>query len=318
MLRSRQFTAALRARASELDAILLRGPSPLLSPMAAAAGSVPPVLLLVGNYLDGVRDLPQPWWRNELILLWAKWNHRQQLRVARRSLTFVNSRKLFDELQPLVPNLVQTRTTTLSKADFFVREDTCVARSCRLLYSGRMDRAKGLLDMVEALTLLVRQGEDVVLDLVGWPEKGDPVLDDLRGLAASKGILDRVNYLGFKAVGPELFDCYKTADIFVIASHSEGFPRTIWEAMAHSLPVIATAVGSIPQFVGQAAMIIRPKDYSGLATAISSVIHDGNRRREMIRTGRELAAGVTLEVQVAEMASAVKEWLGRQKVSIRE
>ncbi len=47
----------------------------------------------------------------------------------------------------------------------------------------------------------------------------------------------------------------KKADIYVIASRSsEGFPRTIWEAMAHCLPVVATKVGSIPAFIEGAAV----------------------------------------------------------------
>ncbi|MGQ9851701.1 MAG: glycosyltransferase, partial [Aggregatilineaceae bacterium] len=225
---------------SQLDAMLIRGPSPLLPVVAGAVKDLPTSLLLVGDYLAGIDDLPQPRWRKEAIRLWARWNHHQQMRVARRSLTFVNSRKLYNELRPFVRDLVETRTTTLTAADFYEREDTCTQRPIRLLYTGRMDRAKGLLHMVEALALLVQRGEDVVLDLVGWPQKGDPILDEVQVLAQQKGIADRVFYHGYKPVGPELFAYYKQADIYVIASTSsfEGFPRTIWEAMAHGLPVV--------------------------------------------------------------------------------
>ena len=191
-------------------------------------------------------DLPQPRWRKEAIRLWARWNKWGQMRAARNSLTFVNSRVLYDEMKHTLPNLYETRTTTLTEDDFFIRSDTCQSRPYRLLYVGRMDRTKGLLQIVEALALLVEHGEDVVLDLVGWPEHNDPVLNELEGLARTKHVDRRVHYLGGKSLGPELFNCYKQADIFVIASLFEGFPRTIWEAMAHSLPVVATRVGSIP------------------------------------------------------------------------
>jgi glycosyltransferase involved in cell wall biosynthesis len=177
-----------------------------------------------------------------------------------------------------------------------------------------MDRGKGLLEIVEALATLVSAGEDLVLDLVGWPEKGDPVLDELRTLAERRGILQRVIYHGRKAVGPELFAHYKAADVFVIASKtSEGFPRTIWEAMAHSVPVVATAVGSIPQFVGGAAMIVPPNDAEALAGAIRGLINSPAKRKEMVRQGRSLASEMTLEKQVRQMALEMRDWIRTRK-----
>jgi len=268
------------------------------------AGDLPVALLLVGDYMAGIDDLPQPLWRKEAIRLWASWNQRQQLKVARKALTFVNSRKLYDQLLPHVPNLVETRTTTLSVNDFFEREDTCLQRPVRLLYTGRMDRAKGLIHMVEALDHLVREGEDVVLDLVGWPQKGDPILDEIRQFAEARGIAKRVHYHGFKPVGPKLFAFYKQADIYVIASvSSEGFPRTIWEAMAHSLPVIATEVGSIPLFLERtkAALLIGPRDCEVLARAIQRVLHSPHLRKKLISNGFRLAKENTLDVRAKEM-----------------
>src|SRR5690606_7159822 len=123
----------------QLDVFLIRGPSPLLPFMARAVGGLPTALLLVGDYLAGIDDLPQPRWRKEAIRLWSLWNAYQQKRIARNSLTFVNSRKLYKELQQEIPNLVETRTTTLDDSSFFVRSDTCVSPPYRLLYTGRMD-----------------------------------------------------------------------------------------------------------------------------------------------------------------------------------
>jgi glycosyltransferase involved in cell wall biosynthesis len=314
MLHSKRFTAPLRSQAPGLDALLLRGPSPLLPAMASAADRLPTVLLLVGDAEAGLDSLRQPRWRKTAIRCLWRWNRRGQDKVAQRSLTFVNSRKLYDELQGRVPHLKETRTTTLRKDDFFDREDTCQKRPYHLLYTGRMDRGKGLLEIVEVLATLVSEGEDFVLDLVGWPEKGDPVLDELRALAERRGISQRVIYHGRKALGPELFAHYKAADIFVIASKtSEGFPRTIWEAMAHSVPVIATRVGSIPQFAGGAAELVPPNDVRSLSGAIRSLIHSPERRKELIRSGRALASDITLEKQVGKMVAEIERYLAEKK-----
>lgn len=309
---NRRYTEPLREMRENLDVVLLRGPSPLLPAMAYAAGSTSVALLLVGDYVAGVQDLPQPRWRKEAIRLWSRLNAEQQLRVARHSLTFVNSHKLFEKLQPDVPLLYETRTTTLTRDDFYERKDTCLNRPFHLLYTGRMDRAKGLLQMVEAVQLLAIQGEDVILDLVGWPQKGDNILDELFQYARSRNIEDRIIYHGFKTVGSELFEYYRKADIYIIASlSSEGFPRTIWEAMAQSLPVIATNVGSIPYYLEEdrCALLIEPKNSAALARAVSRLIHNSEQRQELIRNGLRLATQNTLERRASELATAINEWV---------
>jgi glycosyltransferase involved in cell wall biosynthesis len=279
--------------------------------MARAAGQLPTVLLLVGDYLAGVDDLPQPRWRKELIRLWSVWNRRGQDRAARRSLTFVNSRRLYTKYQPIAVRLVETRTTTLSQEDFYEREDTCLSPPYHLLYTGRMDRLKGILVLVEALAILAAQGENLVLDLVGWPEKGDPVLEDLANLARLRGVGERVIYHGFRPVGPELFQFYRQADLYVLASTSsfEGFPRTIWEAMAHSLPVVATRVGSIPDYIAGAAELVQPGDAGALANGIRNMLHDPQQRKVRIRNGLALARENTLEKQTQKMIAEIEAWI---------
>jgi glycosyltransferase involved in cell wall biosynthesis len=295
--------------------MLIRGPTPLLATVAKAAERVPTALLLVGDYVAGVNDLPQPFWRKEAIRLWSWWNYRQQLRLAKRSLTLVNSRLLYEQLRPLVPELHEVRTTTLTADDFFMREDTCMAPPYHIVYTGRMDRGKGLFEMVEAVALLVSQGEDVILDLVGWPAENDTIMTELANLAKACRVSERVLYHGYKKVGPELFEYYKQADIFVIASRSsfEGFPRSIWEAMAHSLPVVATKVGSIPHFLRdkENALLISPRNPLELAIAISRIIKDHSLRSFLIFNGIGMATKNTLENRSLELINQIEKWLIR-------
>jgi len=309
LLLARRYAGIIRREKVAMDVLLLRGPSPLLPSLADGARPVPTALLLVGDNVAGVNDARQTFLRRETIRLLWRWNQRRQDQVARKSLTFVNSQKLFRESETTIPNLVETRTTTLTRADFFDREDTCLRAPCHLLYTGRMARGKGLIEMVEALALLVQAGEDVCLDLVGWPEKNDNVLEEMKQVAARLGVAGRVKFHGPKAAGPELYAHYREADIYLIASKtSEGFPRTIWEAMAHSLPVVATRVGSIPDFVHEAALLTEPNSTQGLVAALSEVLHNPARRRGMIKRGRELAATVTLEQQTEVMVQRLKSW----------
>jgi len=176
-----------------------------------------------------------------------------------------------------------------------------------------MTRTKGLLEIVGALAALVRAKNDLVLDLVGWTEHGDNVMVEMDQLADRLKVRDRIRFHGPKAAGPELFGYYRQADIYVIGSYFEGFPRTIWEAMAHSLPVIATQVGSIPDFVGEAAELVPPRDVEAIASAVKRLLNSPSRRRDMIRQGQELAHRVTLEKVVPEMLNEIGTWLERRK-----
>lgn len=311
VLGSRRFTIALEQRRRDLDCLLVRGPSPLLPAFVRAAGELPTALLLVGSYVDGVEGLPQPRWRKELIRWWFLYNKWGQDCAVRRSLTFVNSRKLFNEMENWAPFLVETRTTTLNQGDLFVREDTCLNRSVHLLYAGRLDRGKGLEEIVEALAALVREGRDLVLDLVGWADAGSSIVEELLERAERGDVADRVLYHGRAALGPELFGHYRNADVFVIASQFsfEGFPRTIWEAMAHSVPVVATRVGSIPHYAGEAVELAEPRNQTDLARALRRVLDDGELRRRMIAEGHRLARQNTLEVRCREMLDAIREWV---------
>lgn len=315
MIFAHQFTQPIREQRDQLDAMLIRGPSPLLPAVARASGKVPTALLIVGDYLMGIDDLPQPRWRKEAIRAWSTLNALEQHRIAKRSLTFVNSHAIFEQLKPTVPDLVETRTTTLSNEDFFLREDTCQTRPIRLLYTGRMDRAKGLFEMVEALQILRDQGQDVILDLVGWPAQGDTVMEELLQVAEEKGVREYVVYHGFKSVGEDLFAFYKLADIYLIASQrSEGFPRTIWEAMAHSLPVVATRVGSIPQYLehGRSAWLLKDSSSRAIADGILELIANDDLRKGLIQIGREIARGNTLETRTKELVVNLQNWLSQK------
>ena len=296
----------------ELDLILVRASTPLL-PVINSVWKKPLVLLLVSDATSGLDNLPQPGWRKILIKLWANWYQRREDAIARHCLTFVNSQLLFDKLQGKIPFLILTRTTTLGQDDFYERKDTCQGELIRLLYAGRMTRIKGLFEIVEAMHILIQEGFNLCLDLVGMVDNSDPMMDDLMMLAQKKGLKDKVFFHGSHTAGSELLAYYRQADIYVIASKasSEGFPRTIWEAMASSMPVVATAVGSIPAYAGNACEIVVPKDVAALTAGIRKVLTNPARRQQMIEAGMALAQENTLEKRAEEMVGNIRQWISR-------
>ena len=127
------------------------------------------------------------------------------------------------------------------------------------------------MELVEALASLSEDHPTLRLHFVGWEEDpSHPVRNTLEKRAAELRVLDRVLFHGRKQLGEELWQMYRMADIYVIPSYHEGFPRTIWEAMAHSLPVVATRVGAIPYYLTdkENALLIEPKSVAAIAEGI--------------------------------------------------
>lgn len=294
-----------------VDVFLLRAPTPLLPVFAKEIKQVPIVLLLVGDILMSIADSDQPLARKKLIHAFWSWNQLHQHRLIKNNLTFVNSHQLYEQLQGQATQLVETRTTTLSTNDFFLRENTCASLPIHLLYVGRIEKVKGIFELLSAVTILLKKGYELVLDLVGWAVDGDNIIEVIKQILHEKKLGERVVFHGYKALGDELFQYYKDSDIYVSASYSEGFPRTIWEAMAHSLPVVSTGVGSIADYAGDAVEIVAPQDVTALANGIERVLRSAAKRKEMIVAGQKLARENTLEKRAEELMTKIREFYGK-------
>src|SRR5436190_2575575 len=102
------------------------------------------------------------------------------------------------------------------------------------------------------------------------------------------GIADRVVFAGWRADVPEVL---AEMDIFVMPSLHEGGPTTLLEAMAMGRPVVATAVGMVPEVVehGTTGLIIPPGEVEPMVGAVSSLLTDRGRRADMGAQARTVA-----------------------------
>jgi glycosyltransferase involved in cell wall biosynthesis len=115
-----------------------------------------------------------------------------------------------------------------------------------------------------------------------------PLLQALRAEAAALGLAGRVSLDG-RWASPH--DLLPAADVFVLAPRNEGMGRAVIEALALGLPVIATAVGGLPEVLenGRSGLLVPPDDESALADAIARLADDRNLRHELGRRGRARA-----------------------------
>jgi glycosyltransferase involved in cell wall biosynthesis len=163
-----------------------------------------------------------------------------------------------------------------------------VARPARpvrghLICVGVLSRHKGQDLLIEALADLADRDWHCVL--AGSLDRDPDFVEQLQTRITRLGYDHRVRLSGV-LTGTALSLAYSTADLLVAPSRSETYGMTVTEALAHGLPVIATAVGGLPEAFGSAAdgtgpgQLIPPGDPAALAVALREWLGDeGHRRR---------------------------------------
>lgn len=302
----------VRKELSNCDMLLVRAPTHLFGSWARLCQNerVRLVPLLVGDYAACNANIEFTFLKKQVLKALNRFVNWQERSYLRGKQVLVNSAVLAEKYQPIAEVVHQVRTTTLSEDSFFEREDTCGNNEINLLYTGRYDWQKGLQELFDAFVFIVKGGASARLHLVGWQDgNASSIEESLKRQGVERGVSDCLIFHGRKKVGAELDEMYRMADIYVIPSYAEGFPRTIWEAMANSLPVIATKVGAIPEFLVNRthALLIPPRDVESLKLAISCLVNEPNLRKRLIFEGGQLAKENTLENQSVRLVKILKE-----------
>lgn len=151
-------------------------------------------------------------------------------------------------------------------------------------FFGRLIPEKGLDLLFRACVKLVGRWS---ITVVGT----GPAQEELEGLAERLGIAGRVTWHG--ALPRQRVDqVWPRLDCVVLPSRTaprwiEGVPRAAMEAMAHSVPVIASAAGALPEIVGSAGVVVTEEDVVGLAEALQRLHDDPGERERLAAAGRQ-------------------------------
>jgi glycosyltransferase involved in cell wall biosynthesis len=100
---------------------------------------------------------------------------------------------------------------------------------------------------------------------------------------------------------------YECAAAFVFPSLYEGFGLAPLEAMASGTPVVASNVSSLPEAVGDAALLVNPENVFDIARGIREVLLDDDLRRRLILKGKEQAARFSWERTAREVIEVYEE-----------
>lgn len=165
-----------------------------------------------------------------------------------------------------------------------------------VLSVGRLDNEKNPLLLADALAELRTEnggGNDWRLTVCGEGPLEQPLRQRLR----KRGLVEHTELCGFVPAGPALHEIYRTSDLFLHASHTEGVPQVLFEAFAAGLPVVATDVGGVAATVQDAALLIPPDDPSAAAAALRRLASDEPLRKQLAQAGLRIAREHTLERQ---------------------
>jgi glycosyltransferase involved in cell wall biosynthesis len=149
---------------------------------------------------------------------------------------------------------------------------------------------------------------------VGPLDRDPGFVDDLRRRARSEGLDDRLCFTGART-GEELDRAYGNADVLVLASHAETYGMVVTEALARGLPVVATAVGGVPEALGCAddgrrpGLLVPAGDPRALTHALGQWLRDGELRQRLRDTARnrrtKLTGWPTTSDQIAHVLGEV-------------
>ena len=157
-----------------------------------------------------------------------------------------------------------------------------------LAFAGRLGPQKALGVAIEAVAAV----PEVTLVMAG----DGPDRAALEARVSELGLEDRARFLG-SVSREQVLRLFRAADASVLSSAWENFPHTVVEALAVGCPLIATAVGGVPEVVrdGENGLLVPPNDASALAAAIRRFFEDDELRRRLAEVAPQSVAAYTEE-----------------------
>ena len=145
---------------------------------------------------------------------------------------------------------------------------------------GRLNPEKGQMIFLRAMEKTVRSFPDVKALIIG--DGQDRAM--LEEFCRERGLSDHVVFLGYQE---KIADFYQVLDLLVLPSLSEGLPNTVLEAMSFGVPVLATAVGGVPEIIQNGnGMMVSPNDPVALAERMIELLGDDALRQAIGSKGK--------------------------------
>ena len=196
-----------------------------------------------------------------------------------------------------------------SEADRQVLAERYLVTHPFLLYAGRIGPHKNVVRIIEAFSALKAELEkadrfpDLKLIIIGDELSKHP---DLRRTVIRSGVQNDVRFMGFVPI-EVLRIFYDAAKIFVFPSLYEGFGLPPLEAMAHGTPVVTSNSSSLPEVVGNAAVLVNPENVFEIMRALQRVLLDQPLRDKLKLRGYEQAKKFSWDLSARQILQVYQE-----------
>lgn len=233
-------------------------------------------------------------WVKKLLVPVYRWMGQRMEKQLVRCACFVlvHGRYVYDRLKQWNDRVFETvPMIELREEDFFIREDTCQDNPVRVLFVGVLAPRKGVEYLLYAADQVRKRIPEVEFVIVG---KGTEEYEQyLRDIVRELHLEDVVQFVGYIESFQRLLEYYRSADIFVLPSLGEGFPRVIYEAQSQGLPVIASNIATLRSQLqdGENAVLFSPGNSRALADAIIQLVMNEELRKNLIRKGYQSVQG---------------------------
>jgi glycosyltransferase involved in cell wall biosynthesis len=289
-----------------LDVVWIFGPHPVAFVLALIARrrGVPLVLGVRQDYARYIAHrLPGPRWRWAVAV--ARLLDLAFRRLARRAPTVAVGAQLARRYSGGHAPVLMTGFSLVGEADL-VSLDEALRRGRdgeprHLLTVSRLDPEKNPLLLLDVVAALRREDPRWRLTIAG----DGPLRDELTAHAEALGLRDAVTLVGEVPNGPALWELYRSADVFLHVSLTEGLPQVLFEAQAAGLPVVATAVGGVPDAIadGRTGLLIGPRDAAAAIEAVRRVSADHALRERLVTNALAEVTQQTTEAQLDRLAA---------------
>jgi glycosyltransferase involved in cell wall biosynthesis len=158
----------------------------------------------------------------------------------------------------------------------------------RLITVGRLSITKRVDILIDAVKILVEQGKNVKLLIVG----GGPLKDSLEKLTTQKNL---TNFIEFKGIvdSEQMPQFYQNSDLYISATMQEGMSNAMLEAMASGLPIITTQCEGIDELIKENGIIVKDETADEIAKTISELVMNTGKLESMSRAARKLSENFT-------------------------
>lgn len=224
----------------------------------------------------------------------------------------VHGERSYQKFVPINRDVINVSPMIGITPDMFAFERGFERAETDIVFVGTLNARKGVDTLIDALGKAENElGRGVTCKIVG---NGDPAfVDGLSARIQQHGISDKVQLVGRISAVADIVKIYRSADILVVPSLAEGFPRVIYEAISQGCLIVASDIGSISSVLtdGEHCLLVPPGDADALARAIDRLRSDPALRERLRKNSEAFVRKRITPISTAQqLANKVQEALG--------